>query len=74
MNVTLDVIQGLRERGAIPDGDAHAYMREAIAVRVTVRVSAAHGTQEAHNGNSTPEWPGLDKLMLMTTRLLAKHP
>ena len=34
MNATLDVIQGLRERGAIPDGDARAYVRQAIAAGV----------------------------------------
>ena len=35
MNATLDVIQGLRERGAVPDGNARAYVRQAIAAGVS---------------------------------------
>ena len=35
MNATLDVIQGLRDSGAIPDGNARAYVRQAIAAGVS---------------------------------------
>ena len=42
MNATLDVIQGLHESGAIPDGDARAYVRQAIAAGVSRFTRIAH--------------------------------